>query len=240
MLTRTEERENNCKIEVDNNLRANDDSATLQEEGKVAGEIETAGEPPAPGNVQLRAALVGEGADVEDGVLEGDRVERPAVPDGAELGDGDAVRARARRRLVVPPQLGARRGRGRGERRGQHQCQDDLRSRAALQESAIFLSTAHLNRKMKPLESACARLPPSRNQAEPEPKTHSAGAWESHHRPSPDHKISSGGDQGPPAIHSLTKIPKSGTAGPPGAGITEPCAPRDAHTIRLGATASMN
>lgn len=56
------------------------------------------------------------------------------------------------------------------------------------------------------------------------------------------HKISSGGDQGPPAIHSLTKIPKSGTAGPPGAGITEPCpcAPRDAHTIRLGATASMN
>ena len=116
------------------NLGADDDGATLQEECEVAGEVEASCEPPALGNVQLRAALVGEGADVEDGVLERDRVERPAVPDGAELGDGDAVRARPRRRLV--PQLAAGAGRAaRGGGQHHHQCQDDLQSRAALPSS---------------------------------------------------------------------------------------------------------
>jgi len=89
-------------------LCADDDGTFLQVEGEVAGEVEAAGEPAAPGHVQLRAALVGEGADVEDGVLERDCVERPAVPDGAELSDGDAVRPRPRRCLV--PQLAARGG----------------------------------------------------------------------------------------------------------------------------------
>jgi len=53
--------------------------------------VEAAGEPAALGHVQLCAALVGEGADIEDGVLEGHRVEGLLVPDGADLGDDDVV-----------------------------------------------------------------------------------------------------------------------------------------------------
>jgi len=78
------------------NLCADDDGATLQEEGEVAGEIEAAGEPQSLGHVQLRATLVGEGPHVEDGVLEGHRVEGDAVADGPELGDRHAVRPRRR------------------------------------------------------------------------------------------------------------------------------------------------
>ena len=59
----------------------------------MAGEVEAAGEPAALGHVQLSAALVGEGADIEDGVLEGHRVEGLLVPDGADLGDDDAVQS---------------------------------------------------------------------------------------------------------------------------------------------------
>ena len=72
---------------------ANDDGAFLQVKGEVAVEIEAAGEPAALGHVQLRAALVGEGAVIEDGVREGHRVEGLFVPDGAELGDDDAVQS---------------------------------------------------------------------------------------------------------------------------------------------------
>ena len=78
------------------NLCADDDGATLQEEGEVAGEVEAAGEPPSLGHVQLRATLVGEGPHVENGDLEGHRVEGDAVADGPELGDRHAVRPRRR------------------------------------------------------------------------------------------------------------------------------------------------
>ena len=115
------------------NLGADDDGILLQEEGEVAAEVEAACEPPPLGHVQLRAALVDEGPGVEDGVLEGQRVEGPAVPDGAELGDGDAVRPRPRRRLLPPlPQHVAV---DRAEDDGQRQCQDHL-------EDAIAMDTA--------------------------------------------------------------------------------------------------
>ena len=70
---------------------ANDDDAFLQVKADVVVEVEAAGEPAALGHVQLCAALVGEGADIEDGVLEGHRVEGLLVPDGADLGDDDVV-----------------------------------------------------------------------------------------------------------------------------------------------------
>jgi hypothetical protein len=145
MLTRTEERENNCKIEVDNNLRANDDSATLQEEGKVAGEIETAGEPPAPGNVQLRAALVGEGAQVEDGVLEGHGVEGDAVTNGPELGDRHAVRPRRRGR-AAPRALWLRLCTGEAEYQNRHRrCQSHLQPARSHSQSVLSTSAVPMN-----------------------------------------------------------------------------------------------
>jgi len=110
------------------NLGADDDGATLQEEGEVAGEVEAAGEPPALGDVQLRAALVGEGAQVEDGVLEGHRVEGDAVTNGPELGDRHAVRPRRRGR-AAPRALRLRclRTTGEAEYRHRHrQCQSHL------------------------------------------------------------------------------------------------------------------
>jgi len=112
----------------------------------VAGEVEAAGEPAALGHVQLSAALVGEGADIEDGVLEGHRVEGLAVPDCAELGDGDAVRPRPRRRLVPqPPQFQF--AAGRAERGGQQQCQDYLQ-RTTLPMATTRISNPHsLNTK---------------------------------------------------------------------------------------------
>jgi hypothetical protein len=83
----------------------------------VAGEVEAASEPPSLGHVQLCAALVGEGPSVEDGVLEGQGVERLAIADGAELGDGHAVRPRPRR--PSPPIAMNQLNNGQ-----QHQCYD--------------------------------------------------------------------------------------------------------------------
>jgi hypothetical protein len=139
------EKKNNCKIEVDNNLRANDDSATLQEEGKVAGEIETAGEPPAPGNVQLRAALVGEGAQVEDSVLEGHGVEGDAVTNGPELGDRHAVRPRRRGR-AAPRALWLRLCTGEAEYQNRHRrCQSHLQPARSHSQSVLSTSAVPMN-----------------------------------------------------------------------------------------------
>jgi len=99
MLMKREKTTARMRWTVDN-LGADDDGATLQEECEVAGEVEASCEPPALGNVQLRAALVGEGAQVEDGVLEGHRVEGDAVTNGPELGDRHAVRPRRRGRAA--------------------------------------------------------------------------------------------------------------------------------------------
>ena len=68
----------------------------------MAGEVEAAGEPSTLGDVQLRTALVGEGPGVEDGVLEGQGVQGPTIPYGAELRNGDAVRPRLPGHLLPP------------------------------------------------------------------------------------------------------------------------------------------
>lgn len=70
------------------------DGAFLQEESEVACEIEAPRKPFPFRNIQLRAALVGERAEIEDGVLERDRVQGHAVAHRAKLSDRHAVRPR--------------------------------------------------------------------------------------------------------------------------------------------------
>jgi hypothetical protein len=116
----------------------------------VAGEVEAAGEPPTLRHIQLGAALVGEGADIEDGVLEGHRVQGLAVSDGAELRDGDAVRPRFGQRLDPQPQLIVAANRAKGG--GEHQCQDNLRD-------AIAMVAARISKPIQKSQSTPTKAP---------------------------------------------------------------------------------
>ena len=60
----------------------------------MASEIEASGEPFPRWNIKLSTAFIRKGLEVENSVLESNRVEGLAVSNRSKLEDGDAVRSR--------------------------------------------------------------------------------------------------------------------------------------------------
>lgn len=66
-------------------LRSKNDSTLFQEEGEVAGKIETSSEPLSRRNIQLCPSFVGKGLEIKNGILKGKCVQRFPITNSTKL-----------------------------------------------------------------------------------------------------------------------------------------------------------